>query len=222
MRGDPRQVAHAVAVGVRERAWVDLVDGAPLPPGRLRHRGIVTGVACAALVAPSSAICVAGGRRAAVAGDSTAVKAAAMRSSASPACRVSLVFLAVGSAERRAAAAEAVRRPEARASRPRRSTPPPSRPTRTSAGEVPLASIRARGVPTAAAAITLGPPAAHTGAVGRRQTVQRIRQDVVACANSLPPSSAYSRPSAVASLRPTWTTWLSASTRPESALIART
>ena len=42
VRGDPREIPHPVAVGVGERAWIDLVDGAPLPPGRLRHGGIVT------------------------------------------------------------------------------------------------------------------------------------------------------------------------------------
>ena len=41
--GDPAQVADAVAIRVRERAWIDLVDRAALPPGsvhmRGRHRG---------------------------------------------------------------------------------------------------------------------------------------------------------------------------------------
>ena len=59
------------------------------------------------------------------------------------------------------------------------------------------------------------PPATATDLEDQAVTWSRAR---TACR----PSSAYSRPSAVASLRPAWTTWLSARTRPVSALIART
>ena len=46
---DALQVTDAIAVGVRERARIDLVDGAPLPPGRLSHARDYAHVACASL-----------------------------------------------------------------------------------------------------------------------------------------------------------------------------
>ena len=190
LRGDPREVPHPVAVRVRERARIDLVDGAALPPGRLRHRREYRGRGEGPALRRRRPAARRGGDAPARGrfdgGQSGRVRALRGR------VRGRGVAGVLRDRPRRGRRARGVR---AQAARPARGR---------------------GGAPVAAAAAA--------AADFRRSFVRlyRIRQLVVACANSLPPSSAYSRPSAVPSLRPTCTTWLSASTRPLSALSART